>query len=195
MQKNFTSKRSMKQHMWTQHKSNFKYSCEQHNWHSDNKALDKNHMVTNHGADKEGPVSSYKCKKCKKVLQGNNYWPITYIEACNIPKNFQCTICKRHFKTRVYLVSVHMKEQHTQTVMKFTCHKCNKIVSSKQAMINHQGWHCSLEILVQSRRMRLTKNGTRCCCTGERQAGIKVNPSQDNVPSISKKKEQNLRFF
>ena len=79
--KNFTTKRSLKQHMRTQHQVNFKYTYEQHNWHSDNKAAYEIHMVTKHGAAKEGPVSDYKCKKCQKVLTGNMYWPITYIEA------------------------------------------------------------------------------------------------------------------
>ena len=67
--------------MRTQHQGNFKYNCEQHNWHSDNKAVYENHMVTKHGAAKEGPVSDYKCKKCQKFLQANICWPITYIEA------------------------------------------------------------------------------------------------------------------
>ena len=101
-QKNFTTKRSLKQHMRTQHQGNFKYNCEQHNWHSVNKAVYENHMVTKHGAAKEGPVSDYKCQKCQKVFTWKHLLANhLHRGTCNSPKKIPCTLCNRFFKTRL----------------------------------------------------------------------------------------------
>ena len=54
---------------------------------------------------------------------------------------------------------------------KFTCQKCNKCVGSKHAMINHQRWHRSLEILAQSRRMRLAKNMAQHAAAAKEKGG------------------------
>ena len=108
--KNFTTKRSLKQHMRTQHQGNFKYNCEEHNWHSDNKAVYENHMVTKHAAAKEGPVIDYKCQKCQNVFTGKHLLSNhLHRGTCNLPKKIPCTLCNRYFKTKAYLVSVHIE--------------------------------------------------------------------------------------
>ena len=79
--------------MRTQHQGNFKYNCEVLNWHSDNKAVYENHMVTKHAAAKEGPVGDYKCQKCQKVFTGKHLLSNhLHRGTCNLPKKIPCTL-------------------------------------------------------------------------------------------------------
>ena len=96
------------------------------------KPVYENHMVTKHGAAKEGPVSDYKCQKCQKVFTGKHLLSNhLHRGTCNLPKKFHAHFATGTLKTKAYLVSVHMKQQHIETMLKFTCQKCKKSVSSK----------------------------------------------------------------
>ena len=151
--------------MRTQHQGNFKYNCEQHNWHSENKAVYENHMVTKHGTVKEGPVSDYKCKKCQKVFTGKHLLA-NHLDrgTCNLPKKFHAHFATGTLKQRLILCLSTLNSSIYKLWQSLHARNAKNVwVLSKQWSTIRDGI-TPLRFWLKVGAWDLPKNGTTCCC-------------------------------
>ena len=153
--KQFSSQRSKKQHIRTQHLKIFKYPCPVLNcdWKTDGKGLLDTHMVTKHGEEQK---KEYRCHLCHKLFKGQNLLK-RHITAgmCQVVKNFDCQQCKppKWFKMRENLV-LHVQRYHTQELSMLTCSDCNKVFGTKAALSNHMVLHRGAAVLARAKQLR-----------------------------------------
>ena len=154
---NFSTKRAIKQHIRGQYKGDFKYKCDIEGCKfkgTDSKDAYNVHKVNAH---KRKAKKTFTCTKCQKVFPGKgDLQKHTKRGLCQIPKNFECDICHRSCKTKAYLTN-HVR-CHAEGVEKLPFSKCNRIMSSKSSMINHQNWHKGIEILRAAKKVGGTES-------------------------------------
>ena len=77
-----------------------------------------------------------RCKDCNKKF-GNFRVYERHIQACNLPKDKECPVCKKAYKSSERL-SNHMDVAHKGSP-KMICDKCGKIFTSKDGLRVHKG--------------------------------------------------------
>ena len=76
-----------------------------------------------------------RCKQCDKKF-GNFRVYERHIQGCNLPKDKECSICKKAYKSTERL-SNHMDVAHKGSP-KMICDKCGKIFTSKDSLRVHK---------------------------------------------------------
>ena len=90
----------------------------------------KVHQYDDHGIGVEA-----RCKDCNKKF-GNFRVYERHIQACNLPKDKECPVCKKAYKSAERL-STHMDVAHKGSP-KMICDKCGKIFTSKDSLRVHK---------------------------------------------------------
>ena len=90
----------------------------------------KVHQYDDHGIGVEA-----RCKQCDKKF-GNFRVYERHIQACNLPKDKECPVCKKAYKSAERL-STHMDVAHKGSP-KMICDKCGKIFTSKDSLRVHK---------------------------------------------------------
>ena len=90
----------------------------------------KVHQYDDHGIGVEA-----RCKQCDKKF-GNFRVYERHIQGCNLPKDKECPICKKAYKSTERL-SNHMDVAHKGSP-KMICDKCGKIFTSKDSLRVHK---------------------------------------------------------
>ena len=90
----------------------------------------KVHQYDDHGIGVEA-----RCKDCNKKF-GNFRVYERHIQACNLPKDKECPVCKKAYKSAERL-SNHMDTAHKGSP-KMICDKCGKIFTSKDSLRMHK---------------------------------------------------------
>ena len=88
------------------------------------------HQYDDHGFGVEA-----RCKDCNKKF-GNFRVYERHIQACNLPKDKECPVCKKAYKSAERL-STHMDVAHKGSP-KMICDKCGKIFTSKDSLRVHK---------------------------------------------------------
>ena len=156
--KNFTSKRSLKQHQRTKHIGRYKYKCDESGceFGTDSKGLLTTHKVRHHQQQK---ARRFRCKTCRKEFDGHSLL-MKHIKRnmCHVLKNLSCNQCR---VTRWFITPEgrerHVKVYHSEDIPKLKCARCGNNCGSKSSMINHMVCHKSLYILALAKRNRLAK--------------------------------------
>ena len=139
--KSYSSISSLRQHIRTIHKGQYRFNCDQCDYGTDNQDCLTSHRITKHKAryvNAKGKKVIHECQKCKKTFTGphllrkhiNN-------ESCTKKKTVKCTDCTRLYKTKEGMLYHH--QQHHQGKAS-PCPTCGKLVSEK-AMPNHMKKH------------------------------------------------------
>ena len=90
----------------------------------------KVHQYDDHGIGVEA-----RCKDCNKKF-GNFRVYERHMQACNLPKDKECPVCKKAYKSSERL-STHMDVAHKGSP-KMICDKCGKIFTSKDSLRVHK---------------------------------------------------------
>ena len=90
----------------------------------------KVHQYDDHGIGVEA-----RCKQCDKKF-GNFRVYERHIQACNLPKDKECPVCRKAYKSAERL-STHMDVAHKGSP-KMICDKCGKIFTSKDSLRVHK---------------------------------------------------------
>ena len=88
-----------------------------------------------HQHDDHGIGVEARCKQCDKKF-GNFRVYERHIQGCNLPKDKECPVCKKAYKSTERL-SNHMDVAHKGSP-KMICDKCGKIFTSKDSLRVHK---------------------------------------------------------
>ena len=145
--KSYSSMSSLRQHIRTLHKGEYRFNCDKCDYGTDNQDCLISHRVNKH---KVRYVTAkrkrilHECSKCKKNFSAahllrkhvNN-------ESCTRKKTIPCTDCTKMYKTKEGM-QYHHRQQHEGKTS--PCPTCGKLLSEK-AMVNHMKRHSSQRAL------------------------------------------------
>ena len=159
--KKFSSKSSLKLHQKTQHCKKWRFVCSICSFGTHAETYLIAHMYKKHGrraVDKSTRARiTYQCRHCKKkffaphALQRHKN-----LNMCMVSKTHQCPAqdCVRKYKTTAGRDRHYRLHHQTPASGKLKCHICAVVVSSKQAMMNHQARHRGMQVLKRAKNQR-----------------------------------------
>ena len=130
--KEFSSKKNRTTHFKLVHLKQKRALCpvDKCNFSCNDFGIMKVHQYDDHGIGVEA-----RCKDCNKKF-GNFRVYERHIQACNLPKDKECPVCKKAYKSSKRL-SNHMDVAHKGSP-KMICDKCGKIFTSKDSLRVHK---------------------------------------------------------
>ena len=130
--KEFSSKKNRTTHFKLVHLKQKRALCpvDKCNFSCNDFGIMKVHQYDDHGIGVEA-----RCKDCNKKF-GNFRVYERHIQGCNLPKDKECPVCKKPYKSTERL-SNHMDVAHKGSP-KMICDKCGKIFTSKDSLRVHK---------------------------------------------------------
>ena len=91
-------------------------------------------MVKSHGEEKD---KDFTCEKCNKSFDGQHLLA-KHVKAgiCDLPKNFECNICKPSKWFKIRSMVTHMKTFYTGEIMKVTCPSARNCLVTRKVWTN-----------------------------------------------------------
>ena len=185
--KGFTQKSSLTKHIKTIHHKQYKYKCPDCYWGSNDRHELVTHRKRHHGKvlreKGSGERRQYVCKDCKKTFDGPNLLrKHRKRETCMAKKKHQCPECLKMYITLAKR-DEHFRQHHTPGAQTWVCQKCQKVLHSLSASLNHEMWHRGLGVLARARAIRQRKIQTEAMKATSKHLAKKL-------PHVTKKKKR-----
>ena len=149
--KSYSSISSLRQHIRTIHKGQYRFNCDKCDYGTDNQDCLMSHRVTKHKAkyvNTKGKRVVHECSKCKKIFSGPHLLRKHISnKSCTKKKTVPCPECGKMYKTKESM-QYHLDQQHKGKSS--PCPTCGKLVSEK-AMKNHMKRHSSQRALQRAK--------------------------------------------
>ena len=149
--RSYSSISSLRQHIRTKHKGQYRFNCDKCDYGTDNQDCLISHRVTKHKVkyvNAKGKKVIHQCQKCKKTFTGPHLFrKHVSNESCTKKKTVKCTDCTKMYKTKEGML-YHHQQQHQGKAS--PCATCSKLVSEK-AMPNHMKKHSAERSLQRAR--------------------------------------------
>ena len=150
--KSFSCDSSLKQHIRTQHRGEYKFSCDRCQFKTDNEQALVSHIYQTHHIvpkDKKGKKIIFRCQLCGKQFIGKHLLTKHQKgELCIKKKTIKCQHCTRKFKSQDGL-GYHM--DHFHKGKRSPCPKCGVLLPEK-SIRNHLRRHSAQQLVAEARR-------------------------------------------